>query len=258
MSVKLIGLVLETDLPSSEKLLLLVLADAASEEGVCWPRQSVLAARSSLSDRSVRRILDELRARGLVDWDQRGLHRSNVYTIDVDLLSGLAGADTVTGPGSPERTGASGQERSPTSGQERTSTSGLMNRKETRNLEPSSNDGRDEIFETVSEVCGIDWRDRMTSSQRGQINKATKELRAIEATPEEIRRVAVAYRVRWPEIDLTPPALVKHWNLATAPLPASTERSSAARRRLLPPPPDESGPEPLPLESGGSSSELVG
>ncbi len=243
MSVKLIGLVLGTGLPTSEKLLLLVLADAASEEGICWPRQEILAARSSLSDRSVRRILDDLRSRGLVSWEQRGLHRSNVYSLDVELLSGLAGPDTMTAPASPDRTPVAGHERTPTSGP-----SGTVSRT------VSQTHKRDPIFETVSSVCGIDWTLPMTRSQRGQINKAAKELREIEADPEAIVRVAAAYRIRWPSIDLTPNALVKHWGTATAPLPASPETAAMARRRLAPPPSAREDPSLGSGEPRGSSS----
>ena len=254
MSVKLIGLVLETDLPSSEKLLLLVLADAASEEGVCWPRQSVLAARSSLSDRSVRRILDDLRELGLVDWEQRGLTRSNLYRIDVDGLSALAGAVTMSDPDTPDRTSVSGQERSSASGQERSPASGHRNRKSEPSREPSTKDGRDLIFEAVARVCGIDWTAPLTATARGQINKAVRELREIGASPEDVARVAAAYRIRWPEIDLTPTALVKHWGTATAPLPASPEAASTARRRLAPPPGADSSRILPSGESEGSSS----
>lgn len=51
----------------------------------------------------------------------------------------------------------------------------------------------------------------LTDSARGQLNKAAKELRGIEATPEDVGVRAASYRAEWPNATLTPTALVKHW-----------------------------------------------
>lgn len=44
-----------------------------------YPRQDQLSAELGVSDRQVRRYLTELRRRGLLEWRQRGLTRSNAY-----------------------------------------------------------------------------------------------------------------------------------------------------------------------------------
>ena len=46
---------------------------------------------------------------------------------------------------------------------------------------------RDLIFETLAEVCGYDWKGVMTKDERGRLNKAVKQLKDINATPEEIQ-----------------------------------------------------------------------
>lgn len=69
---------------------------------------------------------------------------------------------------------------------------------------------RDELFETVAEVCSVD-RETLTPSARGELNRATKELRGVGATPDEVRGRAARYRVKFPGADLTPSALAKHW-----------------------------------------------
>ena len=46
---------------------------------------------------------------------------------------------------------------------------------------------RDMIFETLAEVCGYDWKGVMTKDERGRLNKAVKQLKDINATPEEIQ-----------------------------------------------------------------------
>lgn len=72
------------DLDSSEKLVLLALADrAGDEDGVCWYAVDTIARKSSLHRRSVQRILTRLIEHGLL----RKVHRhdrSNYYMIPVD------------------------------------------------------------------------------------------------------------------------------------------------------------------------------
>jgi len=46
---------------------------------------------------------------------------------------------------------------------------------------------RDLIFETLAEVCGYDWKGVMTKDERGRLNKAVKQLKDIDATPEDIQ-----------------------------------------------------------------------
>lgn len=48
------------NLPDSEKIVLLALADAANDEGVCWPSMSSLAAKCSKSDRTVQAAIKAL------------------------------------------------------------------------------------------------------------------------------------------------------------------------------------------------------
>lgn len=79
---------------------------------------------------------------------------------------------------------------------------------------------RDLVFETVAEVCGIDWRNDLTPSARGQLARAVRDLKLVGAEPDEIRARSENYRRTYPGISLTPTALTKHWpQLARAPLP---------------------------------------
>lgn len=75
----------------------------------------------------------------------------------------------------------------------------------------SSTKKKDNLFETVAEVCGINLTG-MTRSSRGQLNKALKELREVNATEAEVRHKAKAYKTQYPNATLTPLALVKHWS----------------------------------------------
>lgn len=60
MSATLFGLVKYTSLPLNKKLILMVLADHASDEGFCFPSQTTLAQECSLSTRQLRTVLHSL------------------------------------------------------------------------------------------------------------------------------------------------------------------------------------------------------
>lgn len=63
MSVRVMTLVWSLDLPDSDKLVLLALADCANDEGHCWPSVASLVRKCSKSERtiqgSIKRLVDE-------------------------------------------------------------------------------------------------------------------------------------------------------------------------------------------------------
>jgi len=63
MSVRVMTAVWELDLPDSDKLVLLALADCANDEGHCWPSVRSLTIKCSKSERtiqgSIKRLVDE-------------------------------------------------------------------------------------------------------------------------------------------------------------------------------------------------------
>lgn len=50
----------------------------------------------------------------------------------------------------------------------------------------SKSSNRDMVFETLAEVCGYDWKGVMTKDERGRLNKAVKQLKDVNAKPDEI------------------------------------------------------------------------
>ena len=68
----------------------------------------------------------------------------------------------------------------------------------------------DPIFDAICQVTNTDPH-KLTAPGRGPINLACKQLKAVRASPEEIRQRAAEFRRRWPTLTLTAPALVKHW-----------------------------------------------
>lgn len=69
-----------THLGSTDKLVLLALADNANDNGVCWPSVPRIADKASLSDRAVRNSIARLQSDGQIQIEER-YGRSNVFTI---------------------------------------------------------------------------------------------------------------------------------------------------------------------------------
>jgi hypothetical protein len=75
---------------------------------------------------------------------------------------------------------------------------------------------RDEAFEALCQVWGVDWEKEITDDQRGRVNAALKQLRSIYpddlALPMMIHERAAAWAVVYPGIPLTPQALTTNWS----------------------------------------------
>jgi uncharacterized membrane protein len=75
----------------ADMAVLLAIADSADKDsGEAWPSQSTIAARSRQTARSVRNVLERLRADGWLTWEARrranGSQASNVYTVNLAKL----------------------------------------------------------------------------------------------------------------------------------------------------------------------------
>ena len=73
-------------LDQSQTLVLLALADAANDDGVCWPSQAEIGRKARLKDRAVRNQIRSLEAMGLVSVSSRSTsqgRKTNVYRLNV-------------------------------------------------------------------------------------------------------------------------------------------------------------------------------
>ena len=72
---------------SSEKLVLLAIADHANDDGMCWPSMSHVAERCLLSTRQIQRITEQLVEYGLVSRERRkrpdGTLGTYTYTLNI-------------------------------------------------------------------------------------------------------------------------------------------------------------------------------
>lgn len=64
MSIRVMTAVWGIDLPDSQKIVLLALADCANDEGLCWPSMASLAGKCSKGERTVQGVIKELVAAG--------------------------------------------------------------------------------------------------------------------------------------------------------------------------------------------------
>ena len=97
MSIRLMSEVWRTDLATIEKMVLLVIADHASDDGTeAWPSQATIAAKASISIRTVQRAVNSLVENGYL-WMQKGAggsatcredRRPHKYTINIERLRG--------------------------------------------------------------------------------------------------------------------------------------------------------------------------
>ena len=86
MSNAMINLCWPVQLPPREKLLLIVLADAASDNGHSWQLVSSISVKMGLSSRGVQRAVASLEARGYVRRELR-LGRSSVFYLIPEAIA---------------------------------------------------------------------------------------------------------------------------------------------------------------------------
>ena len=198
----------EQDCPNATaKLVLMALADHANSDGECWPSMKRVAKLTGISSRQVSTHIVTLESLGYVTKGNRRRHEGQLrgWEYRVNLRDEATSGSTLpVASGSPAHLPAEVGFRSEPS----------ENRKEEplADKPPESvTRKKDNLFETVAEVCGIGLT-TLTRTARGQLNKAAKELREIDATDEQVRHKAKAYKAQYPNATLTPTALIKHWS----------------------------------------------
>lgn len=214
MSVQCMSWVLnEPTTTGTDRLVLLSIANHANETGYAYPSVRTMAREANASERAVQRSLASLQESGLLEVRRNGApderipkdRRPNLYKI---LRRGDAGgtpvADGVTEVAPRGVTPVT--ERGDAGGTQTVIEPSVKKMAAT----PSAHGRRDWLFEVVCEVCRLD-ADRLTRDERGRTNAAVKQLREVEATPEEVREKARRWRSMFPDSHLTPQSLTKSW-----------------------------------------------
>lgn len=83
MSIEVMNWAWKLKLSSTQKIVLVALADRANDDWECWPGQQSLAEKCSLSERGVRKALIELEELGYlrVEHRNRGSQKTNLYRL---------------------------------------------------------------------------------------------------------------------------------------------------------------------------------
>jgi hypothetical protein len=177
---------------------------ADNDDLTAYPGRGTLAKRMGCHRASVDRAVEELIALGAVTKQRRvsdGKYQSSLYTIR-RIAPSRTHATTPVAPVQRPPSHPCDIELEPKN----------ENQELLADKPPESvTRKKDNLFETVAEVCGIGLT-TLTRTARGQLNKAAKELREIDATDEQVRHKAKAYRAQYPNATLTPTALIKHWS----------------------------------------------
>jgi hypothetical protein len=219
------------------RLTLLVLADAAHEDGIAYPKQRLIAEKAKLSISAVERAIADLQTLGelQVRKAQRGRRRINVYRItlstvepDYDILPFKLVEPFTT----PQYEGPSNSddpaERGATTPQAEGSHARAPNEALNRNPEPEELAARaprkrDIVFDALAKATFSDphLEGGLIGKEVAKLRKHPAYIAALElhgkdvvdaALAEEIPRRAAMYREHFgPGIELTAPALVKHW-----------------------------------------------
>jgi DNA-binding transcriptional MocR family regulator len=212
MSIDAMSWAFKQDLPPAEKLVLLSLADHHnSGTGKCIPSQASVAEQTSMSVRTVQRHMASLEERGLIRRVPRFRGEGRGRTSDAYILQGDNLARWLQGdkPGTTKATIQDDQGDTRVVGTGREPEENPIAAKP-RERQP------DILFDAVAKTCAINT-DKLTASARGALNRAVKELRDVNATPDQITAVAKSYRNQYPNATLTPMALVKHWSAFVRP-----------------------------------------
>lgn len=99
------------DLPDSQKIVLLALADSANDEGICWPSMASLSKKCSKSERTVQGVIKDLVSAKLLTRDERP-GKGCIYT--VHPRSGCAPAKTAPPQGTTQTPAAAADKPSRT------------------------------------------------------------------------------------------------------------------------------------------------
>jgi hypothetical protein len=178
-----------------------ILARRANADNQCFPSRKHLADAMGCSLASVDRALQELVSAGAV----AVTHQFREQRQTVNLYTVLAMSSPVTTPlvTSDEGEGRTGDAQNES------------HRNESHTLATASRERpRDLLFETVAELCGYTLT-ALTKTARGRLNAAVKELRDINATPDQIRSIVKTYRTTYPDAPVTPQAITGNWAALT-------------------------------------------
>jgi hypothetical protein len=215
---------------TSEKLLLLALADHANDDGICYPSVDRLSIMVACSPRHVRRLRDSLIEQGYLSKIQFGgmvgdVKRSNVYKVNYKDFDSQKRTPTSVSESSvglqsghprPEngRTGPENGHTDPPNHQltinepSNTFASEKESDTQVRRVRTRRRTENDEMWDAMVEVFG----QPSTATARSLFGKAIRELLDAGGTPEDVLARSAEAKRRWNGNEFSPVALLKWWD----------------------------------------------
>ena len=212
-------------LSPTPKLILMALADAANDFGVCWPSVSTVATKCCVSVRTVRRVIQKLVERGLLLSEQRyrkdGSCSSNRYRLQ------LEGGDNLTpAPDSHDITPGQGCEGTPDTGD----IPGTTIRTQKESLQPQGTVADAVVFKSAASGSGelfeLEYPGALSVAER---EEAGKRLAGIPADLAQQLLDELAARIAANVIQTTPLAYLR--GLTRVPVQARSHRRAHCRLR---------------------------
>lgn len=217
--------------PTGAKFVLVTLANYANADGYCYPSQITLARDTGQSERAVRNHLDALEASGYLLRERRhaksGHRKSDGFWLVGfrPLPADVAGSQPAEPAARPPAESAASETSLPATIVEPTgnyrhslpadsaATIRGMNRQYEPSEEPSvlaravapRKGQRDIHWDTQVEIFG--FSPARKTPEHGRWNKAVAIWRAMNATPDDMRRAALLYVERYPNMDFNAFAL---------------------------------------------------
>lgn len=178
------------------------------------PETSVLAFQLRISNAEVTEAVSELVERGLLDEHEEGFlapHNWSERQPESDDVAQRVAAHRAKQQAKPEkRTRNVTSNVTVTPPEERRGDTDTEEKREIAPDKPTRK--RDLLFEQICSECYGKSHADLTDSERDRANKAAKELRKIDAGPNDVAVRAERYRARSPDYPLMPQTLTKLWS----------------------------------------------
>lgn len=202
----------------NDRFVLLAIADNAWEDGTnSWPSVALIAWKTGLSERTVRRCLDNLEKLGELRRDYR-TGTSTMYSV---LIS-----DKKPDRPRPEPSKKNWElDKGETPKEGKTPGTELAVSSQVVDITTGTRAPKkvDDVWNAVMDVCQID-QSTLNTSERKKFGSCCKLLRESKATPDEIYIRAKRYKEKYEGAALTPPALVNHWSSLAVDLVSATKQ----------------------------------
>lgn len=83
---------------------------------------------------------------------------------------------------------------------------------------------RNVLFDLVEKLW---FGGRVAQPHRSRAGKIVRDLKALEATPDDVETRVGRYKRQWPKMVCTPEAIVKHWHTLSQPTPREKTKAGA-------------------------------